>query len=574
MPSEWSPESDWLSKLNDSSSLNELLNAVKDFPASVQLHLLLAKAQASEIDRQEVLKRAISSLAIWDLKQGHALWIEMGKAEAAKRATLIPYERADLLASTFPQLKFAEPLLLPINLVDFLASVSQLPAATRLSLIRFKFEEQLSFSTSSWLRYLHFLEKEMPVATVLLEVADRFTRARPDRKESWLALIDSLILAGRFEEATIVKCKVDCEEIVLAKLAVLIKSKAPEESIKEYVISASESTQSRKFLKFLAALMLKRGDWQTFRSIWKHSLLKPHAKEAPLWLEYVRLETAAGLTDAMTTITSAFKQAINAVTEAKDRETLFTEWLNHERLYGDGKGLLEAKTRIADKSNAEAAAEEKESSAKRARLLEPKSEPRSKQEKFNPQATLFVNNLPYSFTQKDLESFFTPFTLKSFRMHMNGASFKGHASVEFESESIAAEALQNKNRTVVEGRPVFLSPYQAPFASDKVPSALSTKDPKTLFVTHLPLNCEDLNEALKEAFSNLPGFKEIRHVPGKSFAYVEFQDAEAATFVLKSEMVVAGVPVKVAISEPPIKRKADEQEKQKLLSMKPRSLRK
>jgi RNA recognition motif-containing protein len=565
----WLSEREWLSKLNDSSALSEFVAAVNDCPASVQLHLMLVRKTE---EPEDGLSGAFSSLAVWDLQAGHELWIASGSAETAKRATSIPYERSDLLASAFPGLKFAEPLKLPSDFLEFQVEVRKVPQATRLSLTRFKFEKELDFSPASWLNYLRFLERELPIASVLYEVAGRFVRARPDRKESWLAFMDAALMSGRFEEVLQVPAFNDCEEVLLCKMAALTRSQASAESMKQFILSASESSSNRKFIKFLASDALKRHDLPTFRAVWKHSLLKAHAKEAPLWLEYIRWEALSGAEDSCATITSSFKQALSAVSEPKDRKSLLTEWLNYDRIYGDSKSTCRIKARFIDDKEE---SEEIESETRRnSESTENSNQKRPRlQSTFNPQATLFANNLPYSFTQTDLESFMTPFTLKSVRMHMNGSTFKGHATMEFVDESTAAAALQSHNRRLVQDRLVFLSPYHSPFAP-ALPSALTTQDPKTLFISKLPIGVQEAD--LQAAFASLPGFREVRHVPGKSFAYVEFEDAGAAACALEKEkeILVAGEGVRMAISEPPIRKKADEQEKQKMLSMKPRSVRK
>lgn len=587
--SKWLPESEWLarvSELPDSEKVSQLQAALNDCPASAQLYLMLVACHTDEQSRQQVLQRALSSPAIWDLQHGYALWLELGDSEAdaaaVKRAVGIPYERVDLLAEKFPHLGFPSESPLPplpaatTDFDEFVAAVSRFPAAaqTRLSLTRCWLEQQLSYSTSSWLRYLRFLERELPVNALLIDVASRFTRALPDRKESWVALMDGLLLAGCYEEVLVVAVEDAplCEqEIWLLKLAAL-GATADTDKIVAFIKDAIAAFPSeRKFIKMLALHLLRRGAKAEFRNVWKHSLLKTHAKDLSLWLEYIRLEAVAGGSDCTAAIASAFKQAAASITDAKDRDALFAEWLNHERLYGDAKSLLEVKARLpVPQKVAEAAAGSAE--------LPPSKRPRVDSSaaaagRFDPLATLFVNNLPYSFTRDDIAAFFAPVPVKSLRMHMNGAAFKGHATVEFDSQATAAALIQSHNRRVVQGRPVFLAPYQSPLMP-AAPSALSTKDPKTLFVSQLPADTD--TAAISAAFSGIDGVREIRHTPGKRFAYVEFSGPEQAQAALArcSEIRVGGRVVGLAVSEPPVKRKADERDKQTLLSMRPRSLRK
>ena len=570
--SKWLPESEWITKLStlpDSEKISALNSALSDCPASVQLHLMLAAAQTDESERQQVLKRALASLAAFDLKQGHLLWIELDDEEAAaSRATSIPYEQVDQLASAFPRLTFSKVPPFPVDFDEFKAACAAFAPQQRLGLLRFRLESELSYSTSTWLRYLCFLEKEMPVNQILIDVASRFTRARPDRKESQLALMDALSVAGRFAEICQLKMTAPSESAFLSKLAALDKTGADEETLRAFAKEAIESAVvERKFIKLVASFLLKRGDLATFRSIWKHSLLKKHAKEAPLWLEYIRLETVINAADSPAVISSAFKQALNAAAEAKDRKLLLFEWLNYARLYGHDS-LLEIKARLAAQVEAgvEADSEDAMPVSKK-----PRHDSSKGSHTFNPAATLFINNLPYTFSQADLEAFFAPIQPVSLRLHMNGSAFKGHATAEFDSPATAASVLLSHNRRIVAERPVFLAPYQSPAATAALPSALSTKDPKTLFVSNLAPSTS--METLLSIFSGCHGFREVRHAAGKSFAYVEFEAAADAETAMKLEPVVDGQRWRLAISEPPIRRKADEKEKQVMLSMKPRSLR-
>ena len=79
---------------------------------------------------------------------------------------------------------------------------------------------------------------------------------------------------------------------------------------------------------------------------------------------------------------------------------------------------------------------------------------------------------------------------------------------------------------------------QAKFARMKIKSKDKEKDVdekspnKILFVSELPTLTEDFS--LNELFSNYPGFKELRYIPSKHVAFVEYEDEAQAALVMSN----------------------------------------
>ena len=133
-------------------------------------------------------------------------------------------------------------------------------------------------------------------------------------------------------------------------------------------------------------------------------------------------------------------------------------------------------------------------------------------------------------------------------MNSSGNSFKGHATIEFDSQKTANSILENFNRQTADesGRPVFLTKYASPLEQKK-PSIKSESDAKTIFVSNLPMK---ESAKVEELFKGLPGIQQIRHVQGKQFAFIEFESENCAAEALK-QIKSIDKSVKAAFSNPP-----------------------
>lgn len=547
MTTKWLSEEAWLGRIEGGES-NLIEDALRDCPASVPLWL-------NYISLNNDPEKALNSLAIWDLERGHELWLQCkDEALLAKRATVIPYQNVAVLKEAFPNINF------PCNAIDFtpttIASCKSIQESAKLSMIRCWHERRLSSKPDSWQEYLKFLYQNLPVASVLKEVSLRFTRACPASVVSWQSFIDVLLIAKDYESVLDLKLP----ERVAANSSIQLSILAAQAGSKsEPINQAAQKVGSKQAALFCLS---RDRDINGFRAVWKHSILKYHAKDAQCWLEYINLEQAFGANDWQSIVSSAFKQAFAAAT---DKNAILDAWLDFERL--NNGSLLAVKTREMS-----AEQDSTEDSRKRPRVEEETTQPA----KFDPNATLFVNNLPFDFTREQICALFpSQFTIKSLRMHLKeGKTFKGHATIEFSSPEEAAAVLASCNRKMIEGRPMFLAPYQSPLTKEigkeTAPSALTTKDPKTIYASRLPENTN--MDQLEGAFSKFSGFKEVRHTPGKPFAYIEFESAGDAERVVSESITIDGHQIKLAISEPPVIRRADAQTRAKMFSLVPRSM--
>lgn len=176
---------------------------------------------------------------------------------------------------------------------------------------------------------------------------------------------------------------------------------------------------------------------------------------------------------------------------------------------------------------------------------------------------VFVSNLDYHLKLSTLKTFFGD-KLGPCKVHMKrhpDGRFKGFAVVEFETEGAAERALKlDKSR--LEGRPVFISPFQPDAATrQRVLGAAQIqhtgRNPKVLYVSRLPVGCTE--DHLKSIFKRYSGLKEVRMQYRKSgrfrgCAYVEFLSPANAVRALAADgSEIEGSKISVAICDPPKK---------------------
>jgi RNA recognition motif-containing protein len=370
---------------------------------------------------------------------------------------------------------------------------------------------------------------------------------------------------------------------------------------------------SRFFAQILTICSNERQEQQIekMRRVWTH-LLKIHAKEAAFWLEYLQLERAiligtfSNRDFQMKLITSTFKRATCSVTDYP--ETIFYEWLQFEGQFGALESLLDARDRVEKQRKLLQEREDQrkgrnvnvcknndgdintneskyKATGKRLRSSDDMDNAATNDDStadtpnpavvksFNPLATLFVNNLPFTLTEQDIQEYFeglirrlrvdekdsmtaTSAVVKSIRMHRSAAhnnSFKGHATIEFDSQGTAQAILNRFNREPfgdASNRPVFLAPYNSPVikSGNASKSHSHPLDENTLYISNI-LEDSILTQKLLPL---LQGVRQVRHVDGKRFAYIEFENRELAEKGLEMiENLSSSLKIKAAFSNPP-----------------------
>lgn len=572
--------------------------ALKDYPASVDLwskYLDFCQDNSELFPNLDVEFKRAAAFPAWNLKRGHLLLQNMN--ESVHRA--IPYTKQarkefnsedssigpfDSFEAVFPQ-----------NLDKYIEAVKAskfVSSADKLTLCRVLFERAIeecedgAASFSLLEEYLKFLRSEMNVSTIILALNSRLIRAHPLNVNSWILFMESLELFNKFSEIetlwneSIPKFLLQSSHEVflilnMAHLDCLRRSGNNDliiftfkNTIKDEGNLFASDSQAR-LSRYFAQVLFSFGIVEEFRNVWQN-LLKEHAKEAAFWLEYLQMERTLAFTDkSFEIVRNGYKRAAVAVTDYP--ETIFYDWLQFERQQGTSlQNLIDARERI-DKQRSilrerEQQRQQKDTSSRKRSRAEHEVQVASADQAvkpvktFNPEATLFVNNLPFTFTEKDIETHFNSFAtqlstdnpsaqVKSIRMHMNhsGNSFKGHATVEFDCPQTASLILERFNRKPADGsnRPVFLAKYSSPLELKKPPQAES--DAKTLYISNLAFT-----DTLKveEMFKTVQGIQQIRHVAGKHFAYIEFETEIRAKEALK-EIEELDKTIKVAFSNPP-----------------------
>ena len=608
-------ELELISNLQDKQDVKNLFDSsLKDHPVSTDLwleYLKFCEFNPEICSDLNLEYRKAAAFVAWDLKRGHLL-----NTKSINRA--IPYtsqaKREANLDDISPSPFESFELTFPNNLLEYIDAVKScklVNLSDKLTLCRVLFERALELNCSNfkiWEDYLKYLRSEMSVSTIILGVNDRLIRAHPLNPISWTLLIENLELFNKFAEIENVwnnliprRLLNSSHETFLTLQLTHLDSLRRQNVETETLILAFQTAIQEEELQFgrhneatdphgrlqryFAQFLHFIGRFDRFHDVWKQ-LLKQHAKEAAFWLEYLQFERAlihrGGSIESVTTV---FKRAAVAVTDYP--ETIFYEWIQFERKDGLSiKALLEAQERIEkqrqilkERDQQRKKREEAQNSNKRTRVESessirkavvvsnvpvPISVPVVKSS-FNPDATLFVNNLPFNFLEKDIKNHFNNLIqsvlsppsdwIKSIRMHMKLSNFKGHATIEFDSPETAILVLEKFNRNPADesGRPVFLTKYISPVEKTKkppLPLNKSESDAKTLYISNLPIK-ESIR--VEELFKNIPGIQQIRHVEGKHFCFIEFETelfaCDGLKFISESE---TDKKIKAAFSKPPI----------------------
>ncbi|ETE71630.1 Squamous cell carcinoma antigen recognized by T-cells 3, partial [Ophiophagus hannah] len=186
--------------------------------------------------------------------------------------------------------------------------------------------------------------------------------------------------------------------------------------------------------------------------------------------------------------------------------------------------------------------------------------------------TVFVSNLPYLMgkPEKKLRRLFAKCgeVAEVRPIFTNKGAFRGYGYVEFKDERSALQAFE-LDRTLVEGRPMFVSPYvdKSKNPDFKVFKYSTDLELHKLFISGLPFSCtkEDLEELCK-GHGNVKDIRLVTNRAGKpkGLAYVEFENEMQASQALLTMdgLTVKGHVINVAISNPPSRRFPEKPESQ------------
>lgn len=164
--------------------------------------------------------------------------------------------------------------------------------------------------------------------------------------------------------------------------------------------------------------------------------------------------------------------------------------------------------------------------------------------------TVFISNIPFQVTEPQLFQFLrhhfgsTGVRNVELKRDAQGHS-KGLALAYFQDETLATTALHH-DRLPLAGRPLFFSPYQ-PVPSTHRQSIISRdRNPRLLFISHLP---ERVTRT--EIINHFPGNSQVRVIPHKHIAYVEYGSEEEAERMreIKDKSQLNGVSIRVQISD-------------------------
>ncbi|MPC15935.1 Squamous cell carcinoma antigen recognized by T-cells 3 [Portunus trituberculatus] len=177
--------------------------------------------------------------------------------------------------------------------------------------------------------------------------------------------------------------------------------------------------------------------------------------------------------------------------------------------------------------------------------------------------TLFISNLDFKTTEKDVIEFFKSCgEIIDFRLVKNYKCLsKGFGYLVFKAHESAVKGL-DMDRTPLNGRPVFVSPYDPENHTHKFKFSTGLEREK-LFVSGLPLSMTEND--VKEAFQSLGGIKSVRLVTyrnghSKGLCYIEYHDAETAEKVQQAmdETQLGDKTISVQISNPSVKKKTED----------------
>lgn len=577
-----------------------------DIKLGQKIWILYAITAGIDLNKTAVISIPFLPSSIDEIE--NTLFIKLIRPESIRFDSFVSFESTDF-SNSFK------------NYISAIKSSKTLSSPDKLTLCRVTLERALNLSDSFeiWSFYINFLRDEMNVPSIILSVSERLTRAHPLNPLSWTLYFESLERSGKFLEMIEEVWKEKIPKILLqsslenfvslqlARLDSLRRSAGPADvlinAFKTAIYEEEQHFGGRKhepadpqdrLSRYFAHVLASMNEMERCRQVWEQ-LLKVHSREAGFWLEYLQQEKTVAFpsTADKSKVSSLYKRAVAAVSDYP--ETIFYEYIQFERQNGSLESLFDAHKRIEkqralilqrseqqkDQSKIKGSSghkrtkqevREEEKDGINVNTSQQPQQPQQQSQQFDPNATLFVNNFPFEFDEPAIilhfNNLFTRLPssmtlgssvlVKSVRMHRKpNGSFKGHATVEFDSESTATAILTTFPKELLEGtgRPIFLTKYTSPLETNNRGSStggrsIESSDSKTLFISNLSLEPTD-----KEIHSLLADtqFLQIRRPPGRNFAYVEYEKEEIAADALSklNGLEISGQKIRVAFSKPP-----------------------
>ncbi|XP_001946245.2 squamous cell carcinoma antigen recognized by T-cells 3 isoform X2 [Acyrthosiphon pisum] len=354
------------------------------------------------------------------------------------------------------------------------------------------------------------------------------------------------------------------------------------------------------------------GDMERVRNMWNEILNAGLNQYSSYWMKYINIEIQFG---DQKHVRKIFARALMTNTDLP--ETIGTEWIRYETLYGDLDTLLNCKEKYKTKMKQVQETHEKdpktenkigtkEKEAKK-RKWDEKEPTKTHNEKSNgnfkvPYAkndnkqesesspvkkfktteinldkggrhmevegkenrSVFVSNLDFAVTELEVKDALSSvghcevLLVRDFK----GRS-KGFGYVLFEKPEMVEEALK-KDRESVNNRPMFVSKCQPDKQSRSSGLRFPTELEKNkLFVKGLPFTCTKTD--IENIFKPYGALKDVRVVTfrnghSKGLAYVDFEDeVSAAQALLKTDnTIIKDRTISVALSRPPERRDPSE----------------
>ncbi|XP_025423964.1 squamous cell carcinoma antigen recognized by T-cells 3-like [Sipha flava] len=353
------------------------------------------------------------------------------------------------------------------------------------------------------------------------------------------------------------------------------------------------------------------GDMERVRTMWNEILSAGLNQYSSYWMKYINVEIQFG---DQKHVRKIFARAL--MTNTDSPETIGSEWIRYETLYGDLNSLLNCKEKYKikmkqvqeiqdkeqktdnkmgnkekeakkrkwneteqisnnDKSNGnfkvpfakkDVGQESEASPIKKLRTTEINLDKGGRHMEIEGKEyrSVFVSNLDFAVTELEVKDALSSIghcevlLVRDFK----GRS-KGFGYVLFEKPEMVPEALK-KDRELVNNRPMFVSKCEPDKQSRESGLRFPTKLEKNkLFVKGLPFNYTKID--IENIFKPYGTLKDVRVVTfrnghSKGLAYIDYEDEiSAAKALLKTDnMVIQDRTISVALSQPPERRNPSE----------------
>ncbi|XP_062501292.1 squamous cell carcinoma antigen recognized by T-cells 3-like [Corticium candelabrum] len=466
---------------------------------------------------------------------------------------------------------------------------------------------------SLWMDYTHFLDTKLKIKDVSLVAHQRAVRNCPWISQLWCSWIramernavDLMSVKEMFEEG--LRCGFSSADDYISLWSAFIDYQwRRRDSVddKEEIISTVRET-FQKAVEHVKQLYGQKADhscslkrhWAALeathfnsiaraRELWEEVMSEGHRRSVSMWLEYAELERRCGsvtqtrklLHEAVVRGSDEPQRAYEALLKFEREEGTLSEWESAwERCQVKVKQITEQRAKmeavVEEKKKAGKKREDGErkkrkkeidddsSAAKRSRGDAEEEMEKAKKTvvRCDDERTVFVSNLQFSTTEDELRQAFSSCgdvtiinVVKDTKWKM-----KNYAYVEFSLPS-AIDAALALDRTLLSGRPMFVSRYGQGGQHRSKPKYPITPDKNTVFVSNLAFGATP--EEVKEIFTQCGVVKEVRKTCDalgrpKGFAFVEYEESKSArdAVTVLEGYRLRGRPIKVAISNPPQK---------------------